>query len=325
MLAPHPARAEKITDDANRSVTIPSEARRVFPAGLPAAILIYTLAPELLLGWPRANRAEECAFLLAATCRKPVLDRLTARDSGADSATVIALNADLIVDVGSTSSRYAVLAESIQQETGIPYALLDGRVLSLSTSYEKMGRLIGREGAGADFADYCNQTLSVVTNRIAFVPAEKRPRIYYARGPAGVTTGLAGASQMENIELLARNVAGGSRGGLAEVTADQVREWEPDVVLATDPRFAAHAHTDAAWSAVKAVRDARVYQLPRLPFGWVDAPPSANRLLGLWWLAKLLYPEHFKEDLREVTRDFFAKFYHVTPSAAQIERLLSNP
>jgi iron complex transport system substrate-binding protein len=30
----------------------------VFPAGLPAAILLYTLAPERLLGWPGANPPE---------------------------------------------------------------------------------------------------------------------------------------------------------------------------------------------------------------------------------------------------------------------------
>jgi iron complex transport system substrate-binding protein len=59
LLAPRAARAATVTDAAGRAVTIPDKVTRVFPAGPPAAILLYTLAPDLLLGWPRANRPEE--------------------------------------------------------------------------------------------------------------------------------------------------------------------------------------------------------------------------------------------------------------------------
>jgi iron complex transport system substrate-binding protein len=61
-----------------------------------------------------------------------------------------------------------------------------------------------------------------------------------------------------------------------------------------------------------------------MPFGWVDFPPSVNRLIGLWWLAKILYPDQFPEDMRTLTRDFYRQFYHVTPSDAQIERVLAG-
>ena len=324
LLAPRVARAATLTDDAGRGVIVPDTVHHVFPAGMPAAILLYTLAPERLLGWPGANQREVCAYLTAATCSKPALGHLTSRDNRVDLGSVTARKPDLILDVGATDGRFATLADTVQKQTGIPYALLDGRVLSLSTTYEKLGRLIGRESEGADFADYCNQTLAVVTNSIAFVTADKRPKVYYARGPNGLTTGLGGASQMESIELLARNAAGGIQGGLADVTVEQVRQWEPDVILATDPDFAARARSDPAWAPVKAVRDGRLHLMPRFPFGWVDAPPSANRLMGLWWIGKLLYPDHFKEDIRETTRDFYKKFYHVTPADAQIERVLAG-
>ena len=39
-----------------------------------------------------------------------------------------------------------------------------------------------------------------------------------------------------------------------------------------------------------------------MPFGWVDFPPSVNRLIGLWWLAKILYPEQFPEDIGALSR-----------------------
>jgi iron complex transport system substrate-binding protein len=324
LLAPRGARAATMTDDAGRNIAIPDNVHHVFPAGRPAAVLLYTLAPERLLGWPHANQPDACAYLEPRACNKPALGTLAGRGGNFDLRSLAVHKPDLIVDVGATDGRFAALAGTVQKQTGIPYALLDGRVLSLSTSYEKLGRLIGREAEGADFADYCNQTLAVVTNSIAFVTADQRPKVYYARGPNGLTTGLGGASQMESIELLARNAAGGIQGGLADVTVEQVRQWEPDVIMATDPDFAARVRSDPAWASVKAVRDGRVHLVPRFPFGWVDAPPSANRLMGLWWIGKLLYADHFKDDIRETTHDFYKKFYHVAPNAQQIEQLLAG-
>ena len=57
------ARAATLTDATGRALAVPEKVARVFPAGPPAAILLYTLAPDLLLGWPRANRPEEREFL----------------------------------------------------------------------------------------------------------------------------------------------------------------------------------------------------------------------------------------------------------------------
>jgi len=324
LLAPRVARADTVADDTGRALPVPAKVRRVFPAGPPAAILLYTLAPELLLGWPRANRPEECIYMLPDICTRPEVGRITGRGNTANLESVIALKPDLILDVGSTSATYVSLAERVQQQTGIPYALLDGRFLSLSTSYEKLGKLIGRPGDGADFADYCNMTLSVITNRIAFVPTEKRPRVYYARGPRGLVTGLGGSINVETIELMARNVAGENQGGLANVSIEQVLLWNPDVIVTIDQDFAASVRSDPAWASVTAVREGRVHLSPKMPFGWVDFPPSVNRLIGLWWLGKILYPDLFKEDLRELTRDFYDKFYHVTPTDAQIDHVLAG-
>ncbi len=324
LFLPRGAHAANVSDDAGRSVTVPAKVSRVFPAGPPAAILLYTLAPDLLLGWPRANRPEECAYMLPDICARPEVGRIAGRGNTANLESVIALKPDLILDMGSTRETFVSLANRTQEQTGIPYALLDGRFLSLSTSYEKLGKLIGRERDGLDFADYCNMTLSVITNRIAFVPREKRPRVYYARGPRGLVTGLGGSINVETIELLAVNVAGGNPGGLANVSIEQVLLWNPEVIVTIDQDFAANVRGDPAWASVAAVKQGRVHLSPKMPFGWVDFPPSVNRLIGLWWLGKILYPDLFKEDLRELTRDFYAKFYHVTPTDAQIDHVLAG-
>jgi len=124
---------------------------------------------------------------------------------------------------------------------------------------------------------------------------------------------------------LGRDVAGAERqGGLAVVSIEQVLVWNPEIIVTIDQDFAANVMRDPQWAAVAAVRAGRVHLSPKLPFGWVDFPPSVNRLIGLWWLAKILYPAHFPEDMRARTRDFYTRFYHVTPSDADIARVLAG-
>src|SRR5262249_27204613 len=151
-------------------------------------------------------------------------------------------------------------------------------------------------------ASYAERTVNTIKSRIANIPPEQRPKVYYARGPRGLQTGLGGSINVETIEALARNVAGGTSGGMANVSIEQVLLWNPDAIVTIDQEFATNVRNDATWATVKAVKDNRVHLSPKMPFGWVDFPPSVNRLIGLWWLAKILYPTLFAEDLRTLTR-----------------------
>jgi iron complex transport system substrate-binding protein len=324
LLAPRIACAATVTDAAGRAVPVPAKVARVFPAGPPAAILLYTLAPELLLGWPRANRPEELQYLLPDIGRRPEVGRITGRGNTANLEVVLALKPDLILDVGSTRPTFVSLAERVQQQTAIPYALLDGRFTAIPDSYRKLGALIGQEAKGNDMAAYCERMLATVQQRIGTVPPDRRPRVYYARGPRGLLTGLGGSINVETIEYMARNVAGDVRGGLANVSIEQVLVWNPDVIVTIDQDFAAAVRSDPAWAGVKAVRDGRVHLSPKMPFGWVDFPPSVNRLIGLMWLGAILYPTLFPEDLTGLTRAFYTRFYHVTPTDAQIAHVLAG-
>jgi len=213
----------------------------------------------------------------------------------------------------------------VQEQTGIPYALLDGRFDAIVPTYRKLGELTHRKTEAGALARYADETMTIIRQRVDKVPESRRPRVYYARGPRGLETGLGGSINVETIEFLgARNVAAERKGGLAIVSIEQVLLWNPDIIITIDRDFAASVRTDPIWAAVNAVRTSRVHLSPKLPFGWVDFPPSVNRLIGLWWLAKILYPDQFLEDLRVLTRDFYTQFYHVTPSNVQIDHVLEG-
>lgn len=322
---PHLARAALVVDAAGRSVTVPGRVERVFPAGPPAAITHYTLQPRTLLGWPRANRPAELAFLDPEVGARPELGRLTGRGNTTNLEVLLQLKPDIIVDIGSTARTFVETADRVQAQTGIPYALLDGRFDKIAQSYRLHGLLVGEVDRANELARYCEDTVRSCQSRIATVPAQKRPRVYYARGPRGLETGLSGSINVETIELMgANNAAGQTRGGLANVSLEQVLAWDPEVIITIDQDFARNVRNDPSWAGVKAVRDGRVHLSPKMPFGWVDFPPSVNRMPGLIWLGKLFYPNLFPENLTDVTRDFYARFYHRTPTDQQIATVLEG-
>ena len=326
LAAPRIARAATVRDGAGREIAIPVRVERVFPAGPPAAITLYTLAPDLLLGWPRANRAEEREFLLPGIGDRPEVGRITGRGNSANLEAVLGLKPDLIVDAGSTGRTYVELAMRVQEQTGIPYALQDGRFEQIPASYRILGQLAGRGERAETLARWCETAMATIKGRIATIPGEKRPSVYYARGPRGLETGLGGSINVETLSFLgARNVAAETPGsGLANVSLEQILSWDPEVIVTIDPAFADGVASDPAWANVRAVRDRRVHLSPKLPFGWVDFPPSVNRMIGLWWLAKLLYPAQFPEDIRPLAREFHTLFYQVTPTDAQLDRVLAG-
>jgi iron complex transport system substrate-binding protein len=323
--APHVARAQTMTDSAGRTITVPAKVGRVFPAGPPAAITHYTLQPRTMLGWPRANRAGELVYLDPEVGTRPELGRLTGRGNTTNLEVLLQLKPDLILDIGSTARTFAETADRVQSQIGIPYALLDGRFAAIPESYRLHGRLVGETARAEELARFCDDLIRTCQSRVATVPADERPRVYYARGPRGLDTGLGGSINVETIEFMgAVNVAGQTKGGLATVSVEQVLTWDPEVIITIDQDFAANVRRDPSWAGVKAVRDGRVHLSPKMPFGWVDFPPSVNRMPGLIWLGKLLYPTLFPEDLTAFTRDFYARFYHRTPTDPQIAFVLEG-
>jgi iron complex transport system substrate-binding protein len=161
---------------------------------------------------------------------------------------------------------------------------------------------------------------------LARTPEERRPRVYLARGPQGLETGLRGSINSEIVERAGgRNVADApGQDGIANVSPEQVLAWDPEVVVTWDRQAYDHIRSDPVWARVRAVRDGRVRLSPSEPFGWIDRPPSLNRLLGLRWLAAALHPDRVRLDLPAATREFYSLFYHVDLDQDRLDRLLQG-
>ncbi|QGZ37570.1 ABC transporter substrate-binding protein [Stappia indica] len=324
LIAGAPASARTIVDSAGRTVELPDTVSRVFAAGPPASILVYALKPEALLGWPRALRGEERPYIAEAYRDLPETGRLTGRGGEANLERVLALKPDLIIDFGSVRDTYADLADRVQAQTGIPYILINGRFDETAGSLRLVGEALGVAERGEALARDVEETFAALDAALGAVPEAERPRVYLARGPDGLETGMKGSINTEIIERAGgRNVAEApGQYGLVQASPEQVILADPDTIITWDPTFFEAVWSSPVWSGITAVRQRRVYLSPTAPFGWIDRPPSLNRMMGLKWLAGLFYPELWTKDLREETRAFYRLWYHVELSDADLDTLL---
>ena len=296
-----------VTDDTGRRAEVPAKIARVYAAGPPASMLVFALAPEKLLGWTSPFRPEERPFIPAKYADLPTLGRLTGRGNTANVEVVLAAKPDLIVDYGSVGPTFVSLADRVQAQTGMPYLLLDGAFERIPESLRRLGEILGEPARGEEWARYAQGILDDVAARVARIPRERRPRVYYGRGPRGLDTGLAGSIDIESIERMgATNVAAAlGKGGLVQVSVEQVLAWDPDAIVTIDRTF--YASLVARPAVAGAEGDAGGESVPlaeRPRTAGLSFPPSINRLVGLRWLGRELVPRrHSPRICRPLVRE----------------------
>ncbi len=321
-----------LTDMAGRTVIVPKKIHKALGMSPVGTILIYTLSPELLAGWNAQPEPAELAFIPEPYNRLPVLGGWYGKNNTGNLEAIIQAHPDLILSMGDAMG--TAIADRLQQQTHIPVFILDGSLKKLPDAYLEAGELLGIQKRAQLLAAECRRTLDEISSKVATIPPEKRRRVYYAEGPTGLETEPGGSMHSEALVFAgAENVAAVPRQqgiGHTPVSMEQVLTWNPDVIvsgydyISSPGEFYRKVWTDPAWKHVAAVRNGQVVETPQYPFNWIDRPPSVNRIIGIKWIAHLLYPDLFPYDMRAEIRHFYATFYHWNPTDAEIDRLLAT-
>jgi iron complex transport system substrate-binding protein len=322
-----------VTDMAGRQVEVPAHIHRVLSMSPTGAILIYTLDPELLLGWNYPLNEGERSYLAEPYRNLPTLGGWYGKDITGNLEKIMQARPDVMISMGDAFA--TAQAERAQSQTHIPVFILDGRLEHLPEAYEKAGELLGSAPRAAELAAECRRTLNEIKQKVASIPQDKRKRYYYAEGSKGLETESGSSSHVEALNFaggvdVATGIQGQTGYGRSPVSMEQVLNWNPEIIISgrdhtsTASEFYKTVWTDSVWKLVGAVRNREVYEAPAYPFSWLDRPPSVNRIIGIKWLANLFYPEIFRYDMRKEVRQFYETFYHVRLSEAQIDELLST-
>jgi iron complex transport system substrate-binding protein len=321
-----PGRAADFVDSAERYVALPNQIGRVMAADQSAAVLVYVLAPEKLIGWSRPLSREQRAYIPATFARLPIVGQLSGPAPTAAADAVARLHPDLIIYTGIVSPEAAARADEIQHQTRVPYIVLDGSIQTVPDTLNIVGAMLGVGERGQDLAHDARTAIDGLRGRLLITESTSRPLVYYGLGPDGLETGLAHSEVMTAIDQAgAINVAAHlGIGDLTRVTREQIFQWNPALIIAQQRSFYNALLHSRDWRGLAAVAQKRVYLAPSDPFGWIDNPAGVNRIIGLPWLSSLCYPAVYQEDLRATVRDFYDKFYRIKLTDKQLDALVRS-
>lgn len=174
------------------------------------------------------------------------------------------------------------------------------------------------------YQEYFNNNVARVRKVVASIPPEKRVRLYHSMGDTLSTAGTQSLVQdwmdLAGAINVAENWFAGTKVGT--VSVEQILSSDPDAILVMTASAADEIRKDPKWASVKAVRENRVYVNPRGMFWWCRE--TAEEALQFLWLAKTLYPDHFRHvDMNRETKYFYKTFYGYDLSEAEIHSILT--
>lgn len=326
------AETREITDMAGRKVTVPvaENIESVFSAGPVAAIFLYMVAPDKLLGWNYELNDVEKSIILDKYQDLPNFGM----GDAVNYEAVIAANPTIAINSGKINDAMVSDCDALSESLGIPVVAVDNELNNSAEAFRFMGELLGVEDHAEELAQYAEQVFTDI-NALSDIPEEKKVSVYFGNGEDSLETAPRGSQHAQIFDVInAVNVADlelgdGSR---VQISAEQLLAWDPDVIVVNGEPKADKSGNSAAedilsnpdYASLKAVQDQKVYGTPNAPFSWVDRPAGPNRLIGMRWFSALIYPEYIKCDINEEIHKFFDLFYHVDLSDEQLENVLKG-
>lgn len=343
--APETAAAEEagtieVTDLKGRTVTIPKDVQRVvvtFNMEEYFAVAGET-GIDKLAGWSHKyweGRRQDAYD--AFTAVYPELADIPDVGYNADisAEAIISLQPDVVL-ASSTGANYNALEPAFDNlsAAGIECVFFDFHAQTVEKHCESvklLGTILGQEERAQEIADFYTEQMALVTDRLADLKDEDRPRVYmeFSMGP-----GQYGGTWSEQMwGALIRtcggtNIAAGMEGASVDIAPEQVLSADPEVIIFTcSPRddvsdnvvlgygadeALAKEHLEAykgrdGWSGLAAVENNRMGAL------YHDLSRHIFDFAGAQFLASEIQPELFADvDPEANLAEFFERFMPVS-------------
>ena len=313
------------TDSVGREVTVPAQIDKVAVSGPMAQIVLFALCPDKLVGISNAWDESAAQYLDTEYYNLPLLGQLYGGKGELNLETLLESGAQVVIDVGEAKGSIVEDLDALQEQTNIPFVHIDAALASMDETYTLLGDLLGMPDEAKTLADYCRSTYD---RALTIADSVEKANLLYITGDAGLNVIAQGAYHAEVIDLLSNNLAvvddPSSKGTGNEVDMEQILNWNPDVILFAPDSIYDTVAGDAAWQGVTAIQNGAYYEVPMGPYNWMGFPPSVQRLLGMLWMAKVLYSEAADYDLYTEAAEYFKLFYHCDLTQEQYDALVAN-
>ena len=312
-------------DSTGREVTIDSKIDRIAVTGPLAQIVVFAVAPDQFVAL--ANSWNEGAedYIAEKYMNLPLLGQLYGGKGQMNLESLLMAAPQVVIDVGRPVDGVREDMDALTAQTGIPFVHIEAHTDSMEKTYEMLGELLGRQEEAAALADYCQ---SAYSRAKAIAGSATKARILYMPGITGLSVIAQNSYHSEVIDMMGDNLAvmenPSSKGTGNEVSMEQVMIWNPDAVIFGDRAGYEEALSDPLWEGIAAAENGKMYLAPFGVHNWMGNPPAVQRLLGMLWMGKLLYPEIADYDMYEEAAQYYRLFYHCELTQAQYDALVAD-
>ena len=314
------------TDNAGREVEVPTEITRIVPSSLLSQIILYAIAPDLLVGVASDRYTDAEGILSAEYLALPCFGSLSA-GSDLNVEELALASPQLIIDIGEPKDSVVEEMNALQAQTLIPSVYISTTLETMPETYRTLGKLLGRESRGEELAQFCERiytrTLSIMEK-----VGDNKVNCLYVLGEEGLNVIAATSYHAELPDLLTNNLAVVdnplSKGSGNEVTMEQISLWNPDFVIFGPGSIYSTVKETETWNQINAIVNHNYVEVPDAPYNWMSMPPSVQRYLGLIWLTAELYPDYCDYDVKAEIMEYYELFYSCTLTDQQYEALTAN-
>ena len=304
---------------------MPADIQKIAVSGPLAQMVVFAIAPDRMVGVANAWDESAKAYFDAKYLELPLLGQLYGGKGELNLETLLAAAPDVVIDVGEHKDSMAEDLDALQEQTGIPFVHIDAYLASMDDTYAMLGDLLAMPNEAQGLADYCRYAYDKVK---AIADSVEKVNLLYVTGEEGLNVIAKGSYHAEAIDMLCNNLAvvdePSSKGTGNEVDMEQILNWNPAAVIFAPGSIYSTVADNENWQTIPAIRDGRYYEVPMDPYNWMGFPPSVQRILGMQWMAKVLYPDAADYDMYETTQTYFQLFYHCDLTAEQYAALTAH-
>ena len=317
-----------ITDSAGRQVEIPAQIRRVAPSGSTAQMILMPIAYDLLAGLSSSPSTAQMPYFPEEVRYLPTFGQFYGSKANLNMESLIDARPQIIIDLGDKKENIADDMDRIQKQTGIPTVFIEANLDDMAVAYRTLGDILNRSDMAESLAQFIEKTVSMARENSAKIPENQRLSVLFGTGSTGLACNAAGSVQADVIDLVGAVNAiipqeVSNRGGGTTVSLEEVYAVEPDVILLSTGG-PSDTLAQGEWAGLRAVQSGKYYEIPGLPYDWMSSPPSVNRVLGIWWLGNLLYPELYDYDMVQVAQEYYRLFWHYDLTEEEARQMLSR-
>jgi iron complex transport system substrate-binding protein len=314
-----PSNNIKLTDLAERKVTVPANVERIVAITGTLRFVVYLNGFDNVVGIEEMEqRYPATVFRPYSLIAKAKANRLPVIGEGGpgklhDLERLIGVRPDVIFTTDSS------MADTVQQRTGIPVIVVsygNSDILDKKdfiSSLNLMGRLLRKEDRAKEIDNFINDFERDILKRIKGIPEEQRGRVYIGAigyyGSHGITSTMVSYPPFE--WLGARNVANEvGKSGSFFVDKEKIIHWNPDVIFVDAGGFTLVQNdfmkNRKFYLNLRAAKESRMYTT--LPYNYYFTNIEVA-IANTYVIGKIIYPSRFQDiDPMKKTGEIF-KFF----------------